>query len=398
MRNNRVISAISIALFGLFFYMRFEESLDPLSMTHHAYETLLIIACLFCALINIIQRPKVKIKESFSKSFYRYFLWLWISAMFAAIHHPLGSLNLVGLLLFPLLSYIIMYKVAYGGNDKLRSVVIAFCGCFALYISIRYLSSRTSHLDYITQLTQASGGAYFSVVLLPFILLINRKSIKYPLSVLVLIVSVLSAKRGGAIAVSLALASSVIIDFFLSSNTKEKFKYTSLIILVAVIGIYYGSHYMIDDISGLSERFEEGDYRQGSRNQIYAMVINMITSSNIFYIIFGHGWDSVLRDGTMGYSAHNDFLESFYDFGFIGFILYVGLHQNLLRKSVRLIKCRSSAAASFAASEIIFLTFGMISHIILYPPMSLALSMYWGFVNGEIDSPNNDSTNNKQIS
>ena len=389
MKLDRLLGTLSILLIGAFYYIKFSDSLDPFFQGQSTHETLFIILALFFVISYSFTTTKIALKGRFTYAFIIYFVWLWLSSVFATLHHPFGSMNLVGLLFLPLLSFMLMYKTAFTITDKSKKILVLTIVIFVVFLSIQYMTNRASLLSIITQSTQASGGAYFPVVLLPFVLLIPNNVLKYSLAILLAVVSLFSAKRGGAIAVGVAILSCLFMDFFVSSqnaNKKKRFKFLLVILAICIIGAYYAPQLLSDETTELAERFEEGDYANSSRSFIYGKVIRMIFSSNLFYMFFGHGWDAVLSDGNMGYSAHNDFLESFYDFGFLGFLFYLYLHLQLFKESHRLIKMHSTYAGPFLASWLMFLVFGSVSHIILYPPMTIAFAMFWGFVKGNVES------------
>lgn len=397
MKPHKIIGVFAVVAIGLLFYLKFNNSMDSSNQISGAYETIFVIISLFLTIwySNIINR-RLHVKGRFSNAIIIYFIWLWFSSIIATNHHPFGSMNLIGLLILPLLTYSFFYKLTYLTGHKFRNILILCISVFVIYISVKFLLYRSSLIDLVYQTTDISGGAYFPLVFLPLVLLNHNKIFKYLLAFLIVVVSILSAKRGGVISVGAAVTLSLIFDCYNNKNkisTKKRLVYSLLFCLFLFLIFNYASIFLSDDTTKLLDRFEDGDYKHGSRNHIYLKVIDMIFSSNIYYLIFGHGWDSVLKDGHMGYSAHNDFLESFYDFGAIGFLLYLYLQFALLRETIKLVKMKSEMASSFIASWIMFLIFGLVSHIILYPPMSIAFSLYWGITQG-IKHSNVNKTNN----
>jgi O-antigen ligase len=136
---------------------------------------------------------------------------------------------------------------------------------------------------------------------------------------------------------------------------------------------------------GLADRFES--VSESNRIDIFKVTLKMTFSSNILQFFFGHGWSMVVRDSPMKYSAHNDFLELFYDAGLVGLVLFLIFLVYLWRWYRILHKRRSSSAAPLLASYGVFL-FGMLfSHIVIFPYYFVLLCATWGYIYG-IESAN----------
>ena len=116
------------------------------------------------------------------------------------------------------------------------------------------------------------------------------------------------------------------------------------------------------------------------RLTLYREVFSLIENSSLNEVIFGHGQNAVLQY-THEFSAHNDFLEVFFDYGIIVFLVYIFLHYQLIKNSLRLIKQKSYFAAPFSVSYILFIVLSMISHVVIYPYFFI-LTAFWGMVLG----------------
>lgn len=90
-------------------------------------------------------------------------------------------------------------------------------------------------------------------------------------------------------------------------------------------------------------------------------------------------------------SAHNDYLEAWYDFGIIGMGLYVLAMLSLFKDIIVCIKVKKQYAPAMAALGAIILVLSMISHIAIYywfNVVVLSIAYFEGCY--DRDSKNND--------
>ena len=116
------------------------------------------------------------------------------------------------------------------------------------------------------------------------------------------------------------------------------------------------------------------------RIEIYEEVFFMVDKFDQKELLIGHGHNSTSE--MIGTFAHNEFLQVLIDYGLIGLFLYIALHLILIRKSITLIREKSSFAASFFASYILFITIAMVSHWFVMAQFVVILVSYWGAVFG----------------
>ena len=99
-----------------------------------------------------------------------------------------------------------------------------------------------------------------------------------------------------------------------------------LISFISFFLFYFISSYSTTIFS----RFESLGEGGSGRDLLYGLIWeNWSNSLNILNLLFGYGFYSTmtLTENALGYAryAHSDILEMLYDFGFIGFLLYMGL-------------------------------------------------------------------------
>ena len=92
--------------------------------------------------------------------------------------------------------------------------------------------------------------------------------------------------------------------------------------------------------------------------------------------IFGDGYYGVVK--IVGGTAHNDFLEIFFDFGLIGFIAYINIYVVLLKNYLRMNKNKYPYRSQYLVSILTFII--MLSHVIMIPSYMMFICLYWGMV------------------
>ncbi len=233
------------------------------------------------------------------------------------------------------------------------------------------------------------NASYFLLILLPCIILGDiSKFLRVTAIILVAIVVFSSMKRGGIIAFILSILVYYIVDAFtLGSSLKNKILVvTSFILSFTLLLVFiqidsYASEYILGRFESMSE--DEGSGRLG----IYLEVIDKIKHSDPITFIFGHGRLAVQQVTAYRLPAHNDFLEMFYDYGLLMFILYSFMHICIIKDIFKLVKLGSKFGSIMAMSYVIFFIFSMISHVFIYSYFLFFL-MLWATIRGTINREN----------
>ena len=144
-----------------------------------------------------------------------------------------------------------------------------------------------------------------------------------------------------------------------------------LMVLFQFINNYTGGY--------LYERITREETDEGSnRLAIYGVVWEMISQSDVYSLVIGHGHNAVYRDSILQISAHNDILECIYDYGLIIFTLYFSLWVFLIRKCFRLYKDNSKLFLPYLASVSLFISQSLFEHLLLYASWFNYLVVFWG--------------------
>lgn len=282
-------------------------------------------------------------------------------------------------------AYLITYLSFVSNNEKKASIIMGLIVCaYSVYLGLTILD--VSH--YVSVAIQRDDSvdvseniAMFSLITLPFIFSCERKIVKWFFLFLVLIVTILTARRISFVCIITAF----ILAFIQESRGGVKSPKKKIFSFLLLAGVAYLIYILINSdfseaLTRVFDRFSEMEEDMGSgRTTIYAAVWNSFSQGNILEIIFGHGFlgvDRILHHTA----AHNDFLEYLYDFGIIGLLFYLSLHSYLIKRIKWLFKRRSEYFYGYLISYVVFLTYSMFGNIIIYPQYFLTIPIFWGMV------------------
>ena len=221
------------------------------------------------------------------------------------------------------------------------------------------------------------GTSYYVLFLLPTLLLTPHKWLRYLGIVITGLVLFSSFKRGGVIAFVLAIVAYLFVKEVLGER-----KFTRLLVFLIVLIALFIILIFVDNAMGniISERILNIREDGGSgRDQVWLTTWDMICYSESTQLIFGHGHNAVLKNSPLELSAHNDFLEMLFNYGIICFVPYLVLHVQLIKQIFAEIKMHNKNASVMAFTYTIFFILSTISHVIVYPWISL-LVIFWGIM------------------
>ena len=262
-------------------------------------------------------------------------------------------------------------------NKVVPFVFIVYIALFAMLRSMNMVNFTASG----SSIFISDNSIFYIVTLLPLLSFLPKKT-KYILYCLAIIATVYSFKRSASLYTALLFLISLYFDFIYKKNVRASY----ILLLILLLSVFFlGIDYLNTSTDGhLFERFQSLDEDGGSgRTDIWVDVLNRFWSKDFIYRILGSGFDGVINGGYF-YSAHNDFIEMLYDFGYIGFILYmmfVSLFIRLVHKSKKLgINYYQANVSAF----VVFVVMSMVSHLWLYPSFFAYIMMVLGFTEGKI--------------
>lgn len=210
----------------------------------------------------------------------------------------------------------------------------------------------------------AVADVYFILGVLPYILSITKKKFQL-IPIFVTALSILiSQKRAGFI----ALVGVVIIFYFVSSIKKNSLKNTigKIIIFSLIIVCGYYLILFLDAKLNLEIfirlKMLETDGGSGRYNRWIELLL-ALKRSRLLHLVFGHGYNAV-KD-LIGTHAHNDFLEVFYNFGFVSLLLYLSYYIFQIFNAIKMAKEGYEHFAEFLASLFVSLCIALFSYYVI---------------------------------
>ena len=209
------------------------------------------------------------------------------------------------------------------------------------------------------------GSSYYSLYMLPLVLIYPSKIGKTCWTIIISLAVFSSVKRGGVLALALAMLAYIITNQLVSKQGKFTKIIIGFCVLTAFIAIFAYIGTMGDN--NIFERFESIQEDNGSgRTDVWTEAWRLINNQGIFTYFVGNGFNTVVHNSRYVLSAHNDYLEAWFDFGLIGMLLYIISLCLLFKDIFECLKTKKeyAPAMSVLGAQIIVLT--MISHIAIY--------------------------------
>lgn len=261
-------------------------------------------------------------------------------------------------LIFPMLIF-----YSYTKSNGVDKHFIDLCFIALITVSLRYYQIY----NVANELTfNRIGVSYFPLFILPIVLMHPSKWIRGVAWMLTAIVIISSMKRGGMLAMMFSALSYILVNSKVSQNNKLK---------TAILAISISSVFIIIIIyivqlfgSDIFERFLSISDDGGSgRTIIWGDIITALASTDLIHFTIGHGYLSVGPNNVSGgLSAHNDFLEIFYDFGLINVLLYCTFVLLLIFYTILSIKKSREYSAQLTMAVSTFFILSLISIVYFY--------------------------------
>lgn len=369
-----LIVIISASLFFLERTFMFGEDLvGEATVTSTLYIGLLLVFSLFGVLLSRKSIHGVQL----TKRFLVLMIITYSLSLLMSVVHPFESRNTYFFIILPLLLYLFTCSIRF---QKDRLFFLWTMTIVAALLWLYYIYNYSNNILYNVE--QQYNASYSVLYLLPFLLCHRNKVFRWVSIAMVVFVVMISLKRGGFVAVIVAIAVYFLISFF--SLRGKKFGIGHAIVLIgATVGVIYLVQYVNSVVMGdmLFDRLNDIESGEGSgRLGIYTKYLAFIQSDDIVHLIFGHGWQGSILDSGINATCHNDFLEVFVDFGLIGFIAYISFWVSLIRLCKLMVRNKHEYAPAMGASIAIFFVNSMVAHIYIYSWYMLLFALFWGYI------------------
>lgn len=251
------------------------------------------------------------------------------------------------------------YFVLHKGDSRWLKIIF-------LVITALFLLTYYSFYDVDNILMNVHlGSSYYSLYMLPLVLVYPSKIGKTCLTIIVSLAVFSSVKRGGVLALALAMIAYIITNQLVSKQGKFKKIIIGFCVLTAFIAIFAYIGTMGDN--NIFERFESIQKDNGSgRTDVWTEAWRLITDQGIFTYFVGNGFNTVVHNSRYVLSAHNDYLEAWFDFGLIGMLLYIISLCLLFKDIFECLKTKKEYAPAMSVLGALIIVLTMISHIAIY--------------------------------
>lgn len=306
----------------------------------------------------------------------------------------------VGWALFFISSYMLQKKGILKIEDVFNYLDLTKIICVIASLGIVFM-----HLTGIIPGTSEMYPTYVLLALCPFALyqIDLNKRVKFNILFLVVtfIIMLMTSKRSCVLVIALGMVCYYFTKARIQSrNIRAIFnkiiKYVIVIILLFLIMYFFALQMGLDIIYRISDMLG-GD--TNGRSILWDNVLSAFFNSSFYAWLFGHGYHSFRFYQFAGYFtnlngnlAHNDFLNTLYDYGFIGLFTYAVLTFNFIKMYFKLLKNKSVAVPSYAFSVVMLIIMSMVSYFCIESRIINFVAIYWGIILGT-----NFMENKKQI-
>lgn len=250
-------------------------------------------------------------------------------------------------------------------QDNTISTIIGSTGGILAFLYLNGL-----HQGLIT--VASINSIYYILCCFPFVFRIRSPFLRIFLLVIIMITVLLSGKTTCIILCSISCV------FFYSKKIFMSFRRSiAIIISISVLSFVINANIVITDLD-VTELFDSisSDLTNGSgRYNIYQEVYSNFCASDINHLVFGHGYNGVSK--SIGIGAHNDFLQVLFDYGLVGFLIYIYFWITLIYNLLLMYQV-SDRWILYAISIIIFLGVSSVSNFINTQVPMILFSIYWG--------------------
>lgn len=273
-----------------------------------------------------------------------------------------------------MITWPILFLIVSGFTSENKKYVAYLRTVFLICVIIGtvYFLSHIMSNDFSRQ----TNVVYFPVLAIPVLMLNKNRTYAFSMLTIATVFAIIGMKR--SMLLSMALVWLLLLSFYVIKQ--KKFLNGILISMFISLIAYNGINY-IDSVSGgyYTERFNMDDQSNG-REDIYDITWLMIIQSSPDDLWLGHGYNATARDSILDRAAHNDFLETLYDYGIVGVTFLVLFWFYIIAKWIWLYRHDSPNIISYTMSLCILLVMSMVSVLILYNSYYNFLIIYFAIV------------------
>ena len=319
--------------------------------------------------IKLFKKELIITKPSGTITLYAtYCLWAFFISTVSSIGENTfrNIVDVMVITLFPLVLVIVTYYHALNNEPKATQ---------KMFLIMTLMFAVTYYTFYDIEnilMNRHLGSSYYCLFMLPLVMSYPSKLVKVIGLLIVSIAIFSSVKRGGVLALLVSTFAYVVAN----QITAKRNRFTHFVIMILTIGILGMIFAFIGTLgdSDIFERFENiGEDNGSGRTEVWAETWRLINTQDADTYIIGNGYNKVLENSRELLSAHDDYLEAWYDYGIIGFVLYTISVLSLIWLTIKALRKKYEYASQLAMLTSIVIILSLISHIALYFWFSIVL-------------------------
>ncbi|QFF98025.1 hypothetical protein PB01_03885 [Psychrobacillus glaciei] len=373
MKNNKLIFSIDrliILLLSMYIVISVLGTYGIIIFDY--YLKLLILFCLLTYVMlsiyfKILNKSKFKVIDIFSIFYILYYL------IYLLINNSLNLGYVLIIFYFPLITLAASFSIKKSNLQFVLNLFLILS--FFLMLTFSYETIILGEVNgiYINTI-------YYSILSILFVLINKNVFVKYLGIFYILILSAYSSKRT-ALIIALIIISLEILRNISKNNSYYQVFLKYLKISLSIFLVIFSFYATVEIFNSKIDEKILNIFNDGGsgRTDIIYILFNELKISNIFEILWGHGVNST-SIYTGGLSAHNDFLEVFFNYGLFGLMLYIVFWVILLYRLLIMRKAKSDDTFVYMISIIVFLFVSLFSHLIYIPTYILLLIVFWNMV------------------
>ena len=258
-------------------------------------------------------------------------------------------------------SVLLCFYFASMGSSNSRKEALITQLVFAALFFLTFISTfwfKTGKLEFVMV-----SNVYYLLCLLPiFLFYTSNKYVRILGYAAVLMCLVFSGKRGGLVAFVLFLLAEGFVAMLQSKNSLKTVKILGVsVIYVLIFNLIYAKlvyNFNLRIVERILNVAKDGG---SGRLRMYEQLFLSIKESSITEWIFGHGYYSTEEILVTHDAAHNDFLETMYDYGVLPTILLLLFYCSLMFIAFKMLKASYRYTGYFLGSVFISLVLSTIS-------------------------------------
>lgn len=364
-----LFSTIAAVMLMFFCITKMFRGLDTSSTESGGIWNFISIAFYFMAAVMIFMAKQMPVR--------RIFIWIFLYsgiAMLASFWYTdvFDLAFLYNSFFIPYFGIVLWVFYSSYCNESCINTIFKITYYFALIIS------GISIIQYRMGLRERplASDIYYTIGLFPFILLLGKsKKEKIVNFLLLFVITFLSGKRTGVLAVFCAMIVYMVIESW--KNPKKRIGVILRVFLFAILCVllmvFIDYRYNMGLMTRLLSIASDGG---SGRIGIYGSILENYGQADLMHKLWGHGL--FMTESLTGFLAHNDFLEILFDYGIFALIFFVLFYYELIRIEFKMIKRNSICSGAMGASIVIGMYLSMFSFFCIFYTYTTALTAFWG--------------------